>query len=651
LNLTDKQKSFIRKKGNKANSIELAKQFKVSIDIINDYVKSLSNKKTPKWFYLSFFIIPIIFFVLLEIGLQILNYGKNYSAFVSLQKYPGYLFFNPDYPQKYFENTTSIPSVIPDAFSEMKSDNIFRVFVLGGSTTAAFPFSYNASFSRYIKRRLEILYPQVNIEVINMGISAVNTYTVRDLVPQIIKQKPDLVLIYSGHNEYYGALGVGSTESIGNSRFLITLSLQLKNFKTYQLIENVVKSIKSLIFEKKGNNGKTLMAQMVGEKLIEYNSQIFNNGLNQFEENMTDILSSLDEAGVNTIISNLTCNLMQKPFESVESENGSADLHFNNGQKYFSELNYLKAKREFWEAIQLDALRFRAPSEINEIIQKLSNRLKIPIVDTDSAFSLFSNGNIIGYDLIVDHLHPNVKGHQIIGELFFDKMRENSFLPKAKAANISIEKQKDLALKYLSYTPFDSTYSSIVLSRLLNDYPFAKANKSKKLDFNLENFSDSIAEKTASGKISWEDGHTRVALNFFQKGEYHQFVNEMLTLIDDKPFIKSYYTFAINRLISVQKIEQALPILLKMDKMFHGKYSTKWLGTVALQMKLYAKAIYYFEETLKLNNIDDQIYFNISVAYFYAKEKEKAVSALQKCLSINPKYPNARKILKKLTGK
>ena len=32
-------------------------------------------------------------------------------------------------------------------------------------------------------------------------------------------QEPDAVLIYAGHNEYYGALGVGSTESLGRGAF------------------------------------------------------------------------------------------------------------------------------------------------------------------------------------------------------------------------------------------------------------------------------------------------------------------------------------------------------------------------------------------------------------------------------------------------
>jgi len=61
-----------------------------------------------------------------------------------------------------------------------------------------------------LKHRLSHTFPNKNIEVINTGITAVNSYTLWDLTDDIIEQKPDLVIIYAGHNEYYGALGVGS---------------------------------------------------------------------------------------------------------------------------------------------------------------------------------------------------------------------------------------------------------------------------------------------------------------------------------------------------------------------------------------------------------------------------------------------------------
>ncbi len=69
-----------------------------------------------------------------------------------------------------------------------------------------------------------------------------NSYTIRDLVPEIIKKKPDLILIYLGHNEYYGALGIGSVESLGTSRFLVNTTLWFNKFKSVELLRNIINS-------------------------------------------------------------------------------------------------------------------------------------------------------------------------------------------------------------------------------------------------------------------------------------------------------------------------------------------------------------------------------------------------------------------------
>ena len=206
--------------------------------------KPLNKFHPPGWFYLILIAIPLIFFIILEISLRAFDYGNEFKMFVSLSdNYPDKIFLNPELPKKYFTGLKEGPGVIPDGFDVVKKDNCFRVFVLGGSSAAGWPYVPNVSFSRQLKRRLELLYPDNTIEVINCGVSAINTYTIRDFIPGIIEQKPDLVLIYAGHNEYYGALGAASSVSMGTSRNLINLYLYLQKFRTVQLVQNIIKSV------------------------------------------------------------------------------------------------------------------------------------------------------------------------------------------------------------------------------------------------------------------------------------------------------------------------------------------------------------------------------------------------------------------------
>ena len=149
--------------------------------------------------------------------------------------------------------------------------------------------------------------------------TAINTYTIRDLFPGILEQKPDLMLIYTGHNEYYGALGVGSMESLGTSRTVVNMVIYLERFKTFQLIRNLLKSAAVIWGGKREALSGTLMARMAQNQYIGLDSDIYNKGIEQFSGNMHDILEMAKKQNVPVILGTLPSNLKdQYPFVSIK---------------------------------------------------------------------------------------------------------------------------------------------------------------------------------------------------------------------------------------------------------------------------------------------------------------------------------------------
>jgi tetratricopeptide (TPR) repeat protein len=614
------------------------------------------KKPVPKWFYLIMLLIPVLFFILLEIFLRVINYGKDYTQFdVVSEYYPDKLFLNPDLPFKYFTNVQNAPGVVPDGFDINKKENAFRIFVLGGSSAAGWPYMPNAAFSRQLKRRLELLYPDNTIEVINCGISAINTYTIRDLIPEILKQKPDLILIYAGHNEYYGALGVASSVSMGRSRWLINSYIMLKQFKTTQLIQNFLSWGYGLFgsSEKlKESGNETLMSQMIGESLIAYDSDLFKNGIEQFEENMHDILSMIKDENIPVILSSLTSNLKdQKPFISVETENYPlAENVYNEAQRALNEGNIEKAKTLFKEAKELDALRFRAPKKINEIILKFSKEFNYPFVDIDSVFIDKSTDGIVGENLMVDHLHPNIDGYDLMAKAFYQKMDETNNLPKEKKLNLNFEKQDSILSAEFPFTRLDSVISEMRIIILTGAYPFVpKGTPNYKMrNRRLNDFIDSTAMKVINKEIIWEKGHVDAAEWYYNKGMYEEFVKEMNAIIEERPYNDTPYEHAINLLIEAKRFEDALPILIKYHKYFPSAYTTKWMGQIYLQGGEYKKAIENLEKSVEYNNSDYQVWYNLGGAYYYNNHLDKALTAMEKSLSINPQNPPARNFYEQL---
>ena len=89
-------------------------------------------------------LIPIFFLMLLEMVLRLFHYGGNTRLFVSTpDETSQYYGINVDIGRRYFHLEDFTPSPRKDLFLKEKLKNSYRIFVLGGSTTAGFPYGNN----------------------------------------------------------------------------------------------------------------------------------------------------------------------------------------------------------------------------------------------------------------------------------------------------------------------------------------------------------------------------------------------------------------------------------------------------------------------------------------------------------------------------
>lgn len=611
----------------------------------NKRVGEKITKKTPVWFYGVMILIPIIFIVGLELVLRQLNYGYDYTEFVSISDYhKDKIYLNPDLPYKYFFNIKSAPSILPDGIDKEKKDNAFRVFVLGESSAAGWPYVPNASFPRHLKRKLEILYPENTIEVVNCGVSAINTYTLRDFVPGILEQKPDLILIYTGHNEYYGALGVGSSVSLGYSRTLVNTYLKLIDLKTTQFLQNIISGVYGIFNssdEKGGEAGnETLMSRMIGESLISYESNIFNYGIEQFNGNMDDILKMFKEKNIPVILGTLTCNLKDlKPFVSVKNDKfpPAEDIYYQ-AKDLYEKGEIEKAKELFLRAKELDALRFRAPQKINESIYTLSKKYNYPVVDIDSAFKFNSVNGIVGENLMVDHLHPNITGYRIIGDEFYKEMNKLTLLPKGKRLELSDKKADSLLTANFPFTRLDSTVAEMQLIILTGQYPFVPKGtlNYKMMNFKPKDIVDTMAIKVINKEIRWESAHATLSDYYFNTGNYDKCIDEMQAVIAERPYYDLPYKDIITKLVDRELLNDAEKFLEKLYKVKADYFTYKWLGQVKLKMNKSDEALKYLLEAVKFKEADSQTWYNLGGAYYLNKQEENALAALKMSIQLNP---------------
>jgi tetratricopeptide (TPR) repeat protein len=612
-------------------------------------------QKAPWWYYVVLVLLPVTILVLIEGSLRLFGYGKNYKTFINLSTiFTDKLYLNPDITEKYFTNLRQGPASITDGFDEVKKENAFRIFVLGGSSTAGWPYPTNAAFSRYIKRRLDLLYPDNTIEVINCGISAVNSYTIKDIVPGIIEQKPDLILIYAGHNEYYGALGVGSTSSLSRSVFLTDAYLWFQQFRTTQLLRDLIKRSISFFKENqeiKDVNNETLMGRMIGESLIPYGSDIYHSGIHQFEKNMNDVLKKFRDNNVPVIISTLASNLKDlRPFNSAEGDTPSADQVYNEALELLKNGNDKEALPLFIRAKDLDALRFRAPAEINNVIKKLASDFEYPLIDIDSVFNKESAGGIVGYNLMVDHLHPTVEGYTLIGKEFFKKIDETGYLPGGRRINIDYEKQDSILTADFPFTPLDSTIAHLRILLLTGSYPFVPRGTQNLLvkNFKPKTFNDTLAASVINKEMFWEVAHAEAAKEYYYRGQFREYMKEIDAIIQERPYNVNAYEYAIDMLKAAKRFDEALKYLYGMHNIEASYYTKKWIGQIELDKQNYQTALLYLRAASKEKEADWQTWYNLAGAYFYNEKTDSALAAVEMSIKLNPSNPRAQVLYKQL---
>jgi lysophospholipase L1-like esterase len=614
---------------------QLCKKYNLSRSEVKHIIHAF-EKKPPKWFYAVSVLFPVMFLVLLELFLRIINYGYNFDQWVNVGE--GKYITNSDIGRKYYTSGAFNPTTSEDEFNIHKTANAFRVFVLGESSAEGFPYSPMGSFPRYIRRRLELVYPNTPIEVINLGMTAINSYTLLDLLPGVLDEKPDLVLVYAGHNEYYGALGVGSVQSFGSSRTLIRLMMRLNDFRITQLVRNSIDWALSLLSSEKSTPSGTLMSRMAKDKYILLNSKVFNAGLQQFKENMTDILKLIHDKGVPVILGRLVSNLKdQKPFISVTTPGyPTADEVYKEAQNELNNKHFTEADSLFKLAKDLDALRFRAPEEMNKIIDDLGLEFHDAVVPIDSIFNSASPDEIVGDNLLVDHLHPNVTGYQLMGKAFYDCMEKEGYLPKTENSKIPYGEQDSLTRANFVFTRLDSIIGNDNITLLKNNWPYVEKSKVMS-EFHQGDFvdllqpkdlTDSIAMYKIEGRISWTDAHLLAASTYLKRDDITNYLKHIRLLLYQYPALKDFHT-----LITYFYYKQ------KMDL---SDYTSKRVGIIQLNMGDYDDAIKYLTEAYKSTPHDPTILYNLSLAYSKRNDFQRALTIINECLIADSNYPGVK---------
>lgn len=517
------------------------------------------------WLFRSIaLLIPIFFFVVLEVVLRLTGFGADYPLFIDNPANKHYVLPRPDVIKRYFAADSAIPSVTMEANFQLKNkpENGLRFFVQGGSSAAGFPYGLGASLAGMLDQRLKLTFPDKHVEVVNTAMAAVNSYTLLDFADEIIQQHPDAVMIYAGHNEYLGILGVGSNYTAANSQATTLLFLKLKELRLFQLAQSIYQSIQSSPPApiETSPESRTFMAKVAKHKTIPLGSERYEAGQQQFKTNLGLLVDKYQEADIPVFIATIASNLAdQKPFSSASippefsnliaklnevsnistlgdtgkdeltqlyesaQQSDNALLNYRVGRLLLDANQPQQARTLLTRARDLDLLRFRAPSDTNGIIRQLAIDKQAVLVDVQKRLESRSPAGVVGHNFMLEHLHLNIQGYFLLADTFYQALKEHNTFGKWR--NIPTQN----AWKMRPILPAEEFNGFAKVQQLMADYPFTDRPSTPRIPPPAD-WQQQLGKQYFDKKIDWLK-MMRLSLQRYQTEKNAEMANKTLLLM------------------------------------------------------------------------------------------------------------------------
>ena len=595
---------------------------------------------------------PFLLLGILEVSLRLAHYGRDTRLFEPAVDLPGnYLQAGHEVAARFFPDEQFPPSPPNDVFLAEKPTHSFRVFALGESSTAGFPYPPNAMFSREVADALRDVLPSDTVEVVNLGIAATNTYAIVDFVSEIIDQHPDAVMIYAGHNEYYGALGVGSTESRGSFPPFIRLYLKLQRLKTFQLLRNAITSVGRLGSGRSSTRDQTpsRMESIARDQQIILGGKTYNAGKTQFESNLRIVIRRFREAGVQVFVGSLVSNLKDQPPLSVLSSDGKAGKDagavYNEAERDLVRGDSVAARPRYVRARDLDQVRFRAPTDFNEIVRRIGKEEGAIYVPVEESFTNSSAKKIPGFDLILEHVHPNSHGYALMGREFFSALQSSGMLNNR--ADFSRLKTWDQYAKQMAITRLDERIAEHERQTVIARWPFVSFTRQRDYrgTYRPADLLDSLAFSVARGGLKYPQAKLELARFYERKNQIDSALAEYDGLVRDLPRSELPARYAATLLIKANQTPRAIPYLEKAYSIRPTAITAFTLGVIALRAKQFDRAIPYLEASARLGPDNAETFYQLSLAYAFSHDIDRARAAAARAAQLNPRFPGLQQWL------
>jgi tetratricopeptide (TPR) repeat protein len=406
---------------------------------------------------------------------------------------------------------------IPEPFCvpRVKDPNTVRIIVFGESAAQGDP-QPRFGLPRMLQAMLELRYPGTQFEVVNSAMVAIDSNVILPIARDCAAADANIWVIYMGNNEVVGPYGAGTVFGQQTPPLaLIRGGVALKSTRVGQFMDALVRKIHKPGVEQSQWGGM----EMFLNQQIQADDPRMNAVYDHFTRNLSDIISAGRHGGAGIVVSTVAVNLRDcAPFASehradlTDSDKNKWESLYQNGvaaqtagnvsqaadifreaaqiDDHFAELRFRQgccalalgktgdAQKQFSAARDLDTLRFRCDSRLNDLIrQTISTRNdpQVVLADAEQSFAEHSPNGLPGDEFFYEHVHPTFDGNYLLALTIAPKLE--GLLPEPVAAKVPANRpwpsEADCARR-LAWSDCDKEAALVEIFSRLAEPPFTR---------------------------------------------------------------------------------------------------------------------------------------------------------------------------------
>ena len=556
----------------------------------------------------------------------------------------------------------------PQSFPRDKATRTRRVFCLGGSTTYGRPYNDSTSFAGWLREFLPLADPAHRWEVINAGGISYASYRVAAVTEQLLEMDPDLLIIYTGHNEFLEDVTFPNWKD--RSRLLEQATLLAAHSRLFTLLSQRLQPAAETNRQQPRLPGEVdeILNHTVGPSSYKRDDRHHDQVLSFFEFNLRRIVQLAHRRSVPVLLVTPASNLRDfSPFksqhrdglneqdqrrwqelvdqagklailnewedaarllkEAVSLDDRHAETHFRLAAALLACGQHAEASVHFQRARDEDVCPLRALTPLATSVRRIAADESVPLVDFEELLAgrcRDQNGHsIVGNNFFLDHVHPTIEGHRLLAEAIIEQLETDRWWNSGQQWNEQAR---------------DQVAARILDSVDQTDHARARRNLAKVLNWSGKQMEAGALSVSVLEQLPDDPEALSIAAAYMrQLGRVEPAIDYLSRRTRVTPDDADTFRRLSSLLVEAGRLEETLLCQQQVTRLQpNDAQGLHHLGIILAEMKRFEEAITFYRSAIGRDHNDANIHYHLGIALAETADLEGSKDAFQQALAISP---------------